>query len=281
MNLAVDAGGTNLRATLYKVGIHFKDFYAASASVGLASWIESILQEYPMVRTISISYAGMVQDGVIIAAPNINIDVFTIKTYFEDKYDVLLYIENDLSCAVLAEAQYYKSNNICALYVGTGLGLGVFAGGALLGGAHSMAAELGHIPYKSAPFVCGCGRSNCIELFASGSALHKWLAHNKSTCGANLQELRVSSAQSDRQIATDFEQALLFALGTAITLFDPEYLVLGGGVIEANPDLVTMLRSNCTDYVPSSIRKEVQIVQSQIKNAPLEGASLLGEYYGT
>ncbi len=83
-------------------------------------------------------------------------------------------IENDLNSAVLAERLYWKSDNIIAIYIGTGIGAGIISNGILIKGNLGFAGEIGHIPFKKAPFNCGCGKDNCIELFCSGGAILKW-----------------------------------------------------------------------------------------------------------
>ena len=280
MDLAVDIGGTNLRAEISKIGLHVKSFNAKTSEVGLASWIESILQEYPRIKTIGISYAGQVQNGVIISSPNILIDKNDIKEYFEENYNVSLLIENDLSCAVLAEADHYQCNNICAVYVGTGLGLGVFEQGKLYRGALNIAAELGHIPYKQTPFVCGCGRNNCIELFVSGSGIKRWSEHYNLAHKVTLDSLKISENPDENKILNEFETALLYACGTTISLYNPEILVLGGGIIDANPYLVDGVMSRLQEFALPQALSELKIVQSELNNAPIVGASLLKDYDG-
>ena len=280
MDLAVDIGGTNLRAEISKIGLHVKSFNTKTSEMGLASWIESILQEYPRIKTIGISYAGQVHNGTIISSPNILVDKHDIKEYFEENYCVSLLIENDLSCAVLAEADHYQCNNICAVYVGTGLGLGVFEQGKLYRGALNIAAELGHIPYKEAPFVCGCGRTNCLELFASGSGIQKWSEHYHLEESVTLDSLKRSESLDENKILNEFETALLYACGTTVSLYNPEILVLGGGIIDANPYLVDLVMSRLQEFALPQALSELKIIQSELSNAPIVGASLLKDYNG-
>jgi len=277
MNLAVDVGGTNLRAEVWDESLHVDSLNAKSSEIGLATWIESIIDKYKEIKTIGIAYAGQVEDGCIISAPNIDIDKKDIKKFFESTYNVSLKIENDLTCAVMAEAKFHNSKNICALYVGTGLGLGVIESGKILRGSHNMAAELGHIPYKEAPFKCGCGRSNCIELYASGSAIGKWIDYKALTCKAMLEDLKSSQ---NRDIVEMFEEALLYGVGNVISIFNPEVLVLGGGIISSNTYLLDLINQHVDKYALPQALKDVKICISSIDDAPLQGALLLKDYNG-
>lgn len=277
MNLGIDAGGTYLRAEFWQGEALVAQKKAKSREIGLCAWIEKLLLEYKEVTTIGISYAGQVNDGVILSSPNISVDCYDIKEVIEQKFGVKLYLENDLNCAVLAEAKEFGVQNICALYVGTGLGLGVVEGGRVLRGAHNVATELGHIPYKKTDLTCGCGRNNCLELFASGSGIAKQITAKNLICAPTLEALR---AIGEDAIVTSFEESLLVGAGTVLTLFNPEVLVLGGGVIEANPYLEDFILKNIKSYALPNSLQNITICKSRLKNAPLKGALLLKDYYG-
>lgn len=277
MNLSIDAGGTNYRAEILDNGTLVKSLAIKSADIGLSSWIEMILKEYGMIKNIYIAYAGQIKDGVIISAPNIKIDNHNIKNYFETKYDLQLFIENDLNCAVLAEAEYFKSEDICALYVGTGLGLGVVSSKQLIRGYNGVATEIGHIPYKDALFKCGCGKNNCLELFASGSGVIKLKQQRLIDTSIRLTELRKSENTDEKNIYDEFEKALLYAVGTVITLFNPRILVLGGGIISADEDIIEIVISKVKDFAMPIALQNCNIVKTQMHNAPLKGALLLKE----
>ncbi|MDD2652251.1 MAG: ROK family protein [Sulfurimonas sp.] len=272
MNLAIDAGGTHLRAEIWHKGLLAASKEAKSTEIGLCAWIEELLLEFCEVQTVGISYAGQVEDGIIHSSPNIRVDCHNIKEVVEQKFGVKLYIQNDLNCAVLAEAKEFGVQNICALYVGTGLGLGVVEDGRVVRGAHNVATELGHIPYKKTVLTCGCGRNNCLELFASGSGIAKQIASKNLICAPTLEALK---AIGEDAIATSFEEALLVAAGTTLTLFNPQVLVLGGGVIEANPYLEELILKNINLYTLSNSLQNLKICKSKLKNAPLTGALLL------
>lgn len=275
MNLAIDAGGTHLRAEIWTEDKLSTSLHAKSDEIGLYAWIVSILEEYKDVKTIGIAYAGQVEEGKIISSPNIHIEQYEIKKLIESEFDVSLKIENDLTCAVLAESHLHKSDNICALYVGTGLGLGVIESGKIVRGAHNMAAEIGHIPYKQSPLTCGCGRSNCIELFASGSAIKKWISYYKLDCESTLKGL---SECDDKNILKEFESALIYAAGTTLSLFNPEVLVLGGGIVVSNPYLKDIILTQVDSYALPQALDGLNICLSTIENAPIKGALLLKDH---
>jgi len=276
MKLYMDVGGTTIRCEFHTYDTIVHESYS-SRDHELYDLIRSLVKSYPNIVFIGIAYAGMVDHGRIISAPNIEVKIHDIQQKIEQLFGIRVEIENDVNCAVLAEAHDHTSHDLVALYVGTGLGCGVVSNGRLLHGHDSLAAEIGHIPYRSTPFNCGCGKDNCIELYASGSGMLKWKQYHNLKGQPDLSQLRHSDKQIERDIAKRFEEALLTAAGTLVTLFNPEKLVLGGGIISANPYLVEMLTEQIETYALPEAAKRVTIVQTHLKDAPLEGAKYLEE----
>jgi len=275
MTLGIDIGGTYLRYSLREEEKELAKAALKSADIGLCAFLDDMLKKEQKIEEICISYAGQVHNGVILSAPNIAIDKHDIQEYIESEYGVMLYIANDLNCAVLAEAQVYAAQDICAVYVGTGLGLGVLSSSVVIKGGTGIATELGHVPYKKSPFICSCGKENCIELFCSGSGLLRWKKHYKLDENLTLQQLRESKNEDANKIANAFYEALLYALGTTITLFNPKTLVLGGGIVKSDASIHTEVDQRIKSYaMPLSLQK-LKIAVSQFENASLEGAFLL------
>ncbi|MDD5157026.1 ROK family protein [Sulfurimonas sp.] len=276
--LFIDVGGTYLRSEIYSDGVVLQEKIKTD-STGLMQYIDTIIMAHNDIEFIGISYAGQVDGGVIIAAPNIHIDEYEIMHRVKERYGVELKIDNDLNCAIFAEAEYWKSDNIALLFVGTGIGSAVIDNKKLVRGSRNISYEIGHIPYRKAPFFCGCGRNNCIELYSSGSAMAKWLNYYGSNKLSNLTELKNSQIKEERQVAENFEQGLLYAIGTLITISNPEIVVLGGGVIAQNSYLIDFIKENIKNYALGPSLESLRIEQSFLENASLEGAKLLGKIY--
>ena len=276
MILLIDIGGTYLRYEIHDRNKVIKKAKLKSAQIGLCEFLEKILEQ-EKIKTIAISYAGQVNKGKILSSPHIKIDRHNIKEYIEQKYGVKLYIENDLNCSVLAEADYFKAKDIVNIAVGTGLGLGVVSSGILIKGSDGIATELGHIPYKESPFNCSCGKNNCLELFASGSGLKLWEEYYKFQNFLTLEELQKSSDKNAIKISKEFQKALLYACGVVVTLFNPKILVLGGGIIQSNPQLVNLIQKEIANYAMPLSTENLKIVKSHLEDASLKGAYLLME----
>jgi predicted NBD/HSP70 family sugar kinase len=246
MKLLIDCGGTYIR---YSIGNDVKKI--KNSNIDIVDFIEDKIKKYTVDR-VGLSFAGQVNNGIILSSPNIKVkEGFDIKNYFEKNYDVELILENDLKCAALAEAQYHNKKNIAVLYVGTGFGAAFIEDGRMIRGYMNLSGEIGHIPYKPTPFMCSCGKNNCLELTCSGKAM--------SLRGINTLE-------DDSGFRLEFNNALNYAIEIVSVLLNPEVLVLGGGVIEYND-------VHIKPKLPKFTKVDIQI--SSIKNAAIEGLRLL------
>ncbi|BCD60345.1 MULTISPECIES: ROK family protein [unclassified Nitratiruptor] len=255
MKLALDIGGTYIRWEMAN-GIKGKE---RLDKIDLQTFIQDLIKKGKITH-MGISYAGQVFRNEILSAPNIH------ATFDPKKMGIPYVIENDLKCAVLAEAQFFNASCITALYSGTGLGSATIDQNRIVRGFRNLAGEIGHIPYKKAPFRCGCGKDNCIELFASGSGLQKWANY-----------LKTEATLKNKVLYALYTEALLYATATVLTLFNPSVLVLGGGVIKNSPDIIGVIQEKIESFSPPFSLKDVQIKLTQLEDASLEGIKILLE----
>ncbi len=255
MKLALDIGGTYLRWEILgeeKGKIEIK-------KIALQDFIQELILKYK-IRALAISFAGQVCCNKILGAPNIH------TSFDPADFGIPYLIQNDLKCAVLAESRYFECDSLAALYCGTGLGSAYIDEKYLIQGHMNLAGEIGHMPYKEAPFKCGCGKNNCLELFASGSGIEKWARH-----------LDTAPTLKEEKIRALYLPALSHGAATLLALINPEILVLGGGVIEHNPFVYEWVIDHIDTYAPSFSLKESKIELSRVQNASLEGAKILLE----
>ncbi|BAF70049.1 ROK family protein [Nitratiruptor sp. SB155-2] len=230
MKLALDIGGTYIRWEMMN-GIKGKE---RLDRIELQTFIEKLIKKGKITH-VGIAYAGQVFNNEILSAPNIH------AAFNPKKLGLPYILENDLKCAVLAEARYFNASFITALYSGTGLGSATIEQGDLVRGFRNLSGEIGHIPYKKAPFRCGCGKDNCIELFASGSGLQKWANY-----------LKIEPSLENQTLFNLYLEALLYASSTLLTLCNPKILVLGGGVIQNNSFIIDQIKQKIDAYAPPS-----------------------------
>ncbi|MBN2826230.1 MAG: ROK family protein [Campylobacterales bacterium] len=270
MTLAIDYGGSNFRYQLDAQAVVTQK----SDAIDLLAFLEEIMAQYPIER-IAISFAGQIRDGIIVSAPNIALQNFAIKKAIQTQYNIPLAIDNDLKCAALYEAsQKPHANTLAVLYIGTGFGGALVHQGKIIAGANNFAGEIGHIPFRTTPFVCGCGRSDCLELTLSGSALKMWSKYY----GQDIEEFTLGDIKSKPKgdtIYQNFLDALSHSFLTVLSLFDPDGFIYGGSVMKNNPHLIEFLKECYEQSAFKAVRKAPTIELSSSKEGSLEGAKLL------
>ncbi len=267
--LFIDIGGTKLRSE----NKNKKEEYLTKDKE-LISFLEEKLKEDRKIDFVGISFAGQVCDGVILSSPNIVVKKKNIKEYFEKKYNIVLKIENDLNCALFAEMKNIKEKNIALLFVGSGVGSAVLDNKRVIRGEQNIACEIGHIPFKKAPFLCGCGKDNCIEIYSSGEGIKKWLDYYKLP-KMDLSSLRKSKNKNAIKIYNNFIEGILRASASLVTLFNPKILILGGGIIKSNPYILDIIKNDLNKFALKQSCINLKILISKFENASLEGAKLL------
>ncbi len=272
MNLYIDFGGTNFRYCLDDEEIYTQ----SSKEIDLKSFLDNFLPKHE-IEFIGISYAGQVADGVILSAPNINMENFQVKKYIEDKYNIPLEIDNDLNCAALAEYEMVNSNMLAVLYIGTGFGASFVENGNIIKGAYNLSGEIGHIPFKPTPFQCGCGRRDCLELSISGSGIEKWGKHfGLSLPKYSLENLEAIKREDATFIYNNFYKGLAFGFHTILNIFDPDTIIVGGNVTKSSHDkILSFLKKEQTKASFHRSRKKVDIKISSLKEGSLKGSKLL------
>ncbi len=250
--LAIDIGGTYIR---YKSSGEYGS--VRTRNVDINRFLNELVKRYSPSR-VAIAFAGQVHGNKILSSPNVDLK--------EINMDVPFVLENDLNAAALAESRYFSCKHLVALYSGTGLGCGAIENGKIVRGYRNLACEIGHVPYKKAPFKCGCGKNNCLELYASGSGIKKWAEY--LGCLSRLEE-------TCKDIRDTYLEAMTYAAAFVITIFNPQMLVLGGGVIKSNDFVVDYVKEHIEGFAPSFSRCE--IVKSELEDASLKGAEILLE----
>jgi glucokinase len=206
-------------------------------------------------------------------------------------FDVPIAVTNDSNAAALGElkcglAQGMK--NFITLTLGTGLGAGIIVEGELLYGHNSMAGELGHITIEPNGRHCGCGRCGCVETYVSASGLcrtafellAKSTSHTKlrSINYDNLTALQIFElAKLGDPVAIEAFNITGDYLGrmiaNTVAAFDPELVILSGGLSNAEDLLLTPTRRAFEANALEWHKETVLIKKSYLQNAAIIGAS--------
>ena len=189
--------------------------------------------------------------GVAITSVNLEITDVPIRDLLRERSGLPVFIDNDANCAALAEHLYGAAegcDNAILLTVGTGIGGGVIIGGEVYRGAIGAAGELGHIviDYDGPPCQGNCPNNGCVETLASGtaisregkaaaerhpeSALGKALAAGTWDGGRTVTDAAVAGDEVARGVVAQAGHFLGVALADLANIFNPEVIVIGGGV---------------------------------------------------
>lgn len=113
------------------------------------------------------------------------------------------------------------------VYLGTGLGNSLWLNQDFYHGAHGAAGELGHIPLAGNPALCACGKIGCVETLTSGN----WLAGWKRQHAEDIAFEEVFALYGEHPDLLEFVSRLGRTIATEMNILDPQYLILGGGVL--------------------------------------------------
>ncbi len=208
--------------------------------------------------SVGVGVPGLVtRTGVLRAAPNLDgVADFEVARLLSDRMGSPVAVDNDATCATIAEWQLgaaVGTDNMMLVTLGTGIGGGLVANGAVQRGMNGFAGEFGHMVVDPDGPRCPCGRRGCWERYASGSGL-AMLAREAATgrrlhdvvrhAGGDPQAVRGEHVQAAARegdpealaVIDEFARWVALGLSNLTNAFDPEMFVLGGG-LAAGADL--------------------------------------------
>jgi glucokinase len=174
-----------------------------------------------------------------------------------EAFGVPFVLENDATAAAVAEHRFGAGRGTATmlyLTVSTGVGGGAIVGGAPHRGAAGNGGEFGHLTVRRGGRLCACGRRGCVEAYASGSAIaaraREALAGGRRTSLAGLPVVTAAdvaaAAAAGDALAAEIWAETVDLLGAAVTdlvnAFEPDLVVLGGGVTRAGAMLIDPVR---------------------------------------
>ena len=201
--------------------------------------------------------------GLVIVTPNLGWTNFPLRDRVGDKVGLTATLDNDANCATLGEwwlGAAKGARNVVGFTLGTGIGGGLIIDGKLYHGASDVAGEIGHMTINSTGRRCKCGNYGCLEAYASGPAIaeraREALAGGEQSvlsemCGGDLSTLTAATvyraSENGDPVASDVvrETARLLGVGVAniLNIFNPDVVVLAGGVAKAGDSLFVPMRA--------------------------------------
>jgi glucokinase len=237
---------------------------------------------------IGIGAAGMVdfEAGVMRSAPNLAWREVPIRDLVSERLGLPCLLDNDANAAAWGEFRFGAARRyeeaVLVVTVGTGIGGGIIADGALYRGAHGFAAEIGHFIVEPDGPRCGCGNRGCWEQVASGQALDRLGAEAAREDGTILiarmaagnpvtgRYVADAARQGDATARAIFDRVgrrLGEGIAGLVNVLDPEAVVVGGGVAEEGELILDPARRAFLEAVEApDHRPDIPILQAALGN---------------
>jgi glucokinase len=316
--IGVDLGGTKLLAGAVDpaLNVHHRATRPARGA-DQAAVLETVLGAVREVRDAIESASGTVEAvgfgipcmidqrrGTAVMSIHLPIADLPFRDLMAERLGLPVFVDNDANAAMLAEWRYGAAagaRDAALLTIGTGIGGGLVAGGALQRGSQGAGAELGHMVVKADGPPCqgNCPNRGCLEAMASGGALGREarrVARERpaSGLGRALAGGREISGPLVTELAHDGDVAAIDALAiigewlgvgvcNLVNMLNPDVVVIGGGVIAAGDLLLEPVRAVVAERALSPAREHVRIVPARFgaESGMLGAAALALEGIGT
>ncbi|EID55889.1 ROK family protein [Saccharomonospora xinjiangensis] len=264
LTIGVDVGGTSVRAGVVDEAgcvVDFSRVATPGAEDALEDAIATVVAELRgrhVVDAVGLAVAGFVRPDrrSVLFAPHLPWRAAPVADRMATRLSLPVTLEHDANAAAVGEHRFGAArgaNVALLLAIGTGIGAGLLLGGEIFRGSHGVAPELGHLRVVPDGRPCPCGRHGCWERYCSGTALAatavELLARHPSRSTVLRRDLADPAVVSGRRVAHAAREGDPVALeafaelarwlgeGLAIVadVYDPEVIVLAGGVAESAP----------------------------------------------
>jgi len=310
--VGVDLGGTKIYAAVVdrKGRIYGTSRRKTKHVLGFEATIERIIKtvreaiqasglKMADIRAIGVGSPGPLnlKKGVIIDTPNLKWKNAPLKEMLQQALKKTVHVDNDGNVGVLGELGFgaaQGADDVVGLFVGTGVGGGVIIDGELLHGYNENAGELGHIILDPDGPVCGCGNKGCLEAFSSRTAIEREIRaaieqgtrsrilENGIEADGMLHSRRIAEAYAagDRaaKMAVNKSATYLgYAVASFLNIFNPQVVILGGGVVEAiGAPYVKIVKEVAVKNCFKIASRKVRILAASLgDNSAVLGAALL------
>ena len=304
--IGVDVGGTGTKAAIVDTEGNVlarseRPTEPSAGTKGILAVIEDLASKAPDLSAeiygVGVGLAGFVDPatGAVIFSPNITFDDPHVAAAVRARIDVPVLVDNDANAAVWGEYKFGTAkglDHVSMVAIGTGVGSGFVVDGRLLRGATGAAAELGHmVIYPDGP-QCPCGLRGCLEQFASGNAIRRMameaveqdpsssiIAFAGTPSSITAKHVAQAARQLDetaRAVLRTAGRALGTGLSNVVNIFDPQVIVLGGGVVNAGEPYHGPARDRLAEMTQAQRRRPMRIDQASLGNdAGVIGAAAL------
>ncbi|HEY0443358.1 MAG TPA: ROK family protein [Candidatus Limnocylindrales bacterium] len=313
--LGLDVGGTKLAAGVVAADGGVRSFLSIPARVeeGPEAVIARHLElgreavtasglDWTDIAAVGIACGGPLDPfaGIIQSPPNLpGWDDIPLVAIVEAALERPTAVDNDATAGALAEYRFGAGRSrgvrdLVFLTISTGVGGGLVLDGAVYRGAAGNAGELGHLTVDYRGRVCGCGRRGCLEAYASGTNIavraREALASNpgsslSAVATVTARDVAEHAARGDELAARIWDETTTIlgsAMANILDIFNPELVVLGGGVTRAGDQLLVPVRDAGLRQAMAPAARSADIVLAELGDqlGVVAAASIAFERFG-
>lgn len=292
--LGIDVGGTTMKAAFRTIGADGLLGAAelptrtptppdATAADALGAFAESLIATHGPVDAVGFAIPGIVDDLAGIAEFSVapTWTDLPLRDLMSARLGVPVALGHDVRLGGLAEGRIGAasgSRDYLFLALGTGVGGMLCLDGTPRLGPHHRAGELGHVVVDPAGEPCGCGQRGCLETIASATGIAR--AYGRGASSFEVAKLAAAGDARALAVWQSAVDALATTLLGAITMFDLDLVVLGGGVAKAGEQLLGPLRDQLAarvtfQHAPPLVRAELGD-EAAVAGAALVALDLIG-----
>ncbi|ATP40419.1 sugar kinase [Solibacillus sp. R5-41] len=267
--IGVDAGSQKIQASLSNLkgeilnryhcsleGVHTNELFIEALMTSIDT-ISSFLKPSQDILGIGIAMHGVVDPlkGEATFAPNLGLTNIPIKEMLYEHFQVPIYVENDARAMAMGEAWFDTTNvpqSLVTLNIGRGVGAGIIVDGKLFYGKDYLAGEIGHMTINMNGDICDCGNRGCLQTLTSGKTIASkakeripsthFERFNDQITGDTVFQLACQGNEEAIKIFHEIGHAIGIGLINLIHMFNPERIVLGGGVMDASQYILPIVK---------------------------------------
>lgn len=284
--IGLDVGGTNIKAALvFGRRIARRVKIASRAEFGIEYSIPQIKTAIAPLRkeakAIGIGIAGIIDSkkGMVRFSPNLRgWNNVPLRKILHREYGIRVRVLNDVNAICLGEWKYGSAqgcNNVFLFTLGTGVGGAAICDGKLLFGAHGFAGEFGHTTIDPNGPECMCGQHGHLERYAGAKYIvaraRRKMKKQKSSLANHVvltPEIIARAAKKGDCVAREVfvEVAYYIGIGVAniLALFDPDIVIISGGIARAGRILFDPLRKNVGQLVLGAKHRRYRILPAKL-----------------
>lgn len=265
----------------------------------IVEFTEKVIQEKQIPRE-KILGIGIEMPGMVDSSTGINktymVSDRPVAEIFSEKFGMEVLIENDAKTRAFAELRFglaHSKKNALVIHLDWGVGLGIIVNGKLYKGRDGFAGEFGHLPMVDNGMLCKCGKQGCLETIASGTAIARMAKEGIKTGRSSFLGNLIDPEQENNEIrnvvqaATMGDQYSISILANVghwlgkgfaylIQIFNPELIILGGRMSEANQFILPPIQQAIQIFCNPELGNEVEIKISELgSQAGIQGVAAL------